>query len=91
MFGRWYVGKRPEYESRLKLFHQDFLPIVEKIKETPEPEYTEPVVEAVHTLVAEATNQKPEISFDTENSILKIGDKKVEITLRNKRQTDTTF
>lgn len=62
MFGRRYVGKRPEYESRLKQFHQDFLPIVEKIKETPEPEIDNAVFERVFFTSKE--NSRPVIFID---------------------------
>lgn len=63
-FSKWYVGKRAEYENRLKLFHQDFLPIVEKIKETPEPEDSEPEIEPVNIPVV----QKIEIKRDVVDS-----------------------
>ncbi len=61
-YGRWYTGKRKEYESRLRQFHGAFIAELEKTS---------------------GKMGKPAISFDAQESLLKIGDKTVSMTLKN--------
>jgi hypothetical protein len=66
-----FIYKHEKFENNLKSFHSKFWRAVEKME--------------VEKDVAEIPNQKPEISFDADKSVLKIGDKKVEITLKNQK------
>ena len=66
-FNKWYEGERKYYEDELRKFHIDFLTEVGKLEE--------------NKILPQAV--KPEITFDAEKSILKIGDKIVNIKLKN--------
>ena len=68
-YNRWFDGERNYYEEELKQFHTDFLIELEKLETIKEETLLEP--------------QKLKITFDTENSILKINDIGVKITLKN--------